>query len=64
MDDLDFRNEAWTIDITNAVTGENVAKHVLTGNYASINTTDWKRGFYIVRVIIDKEIITEKIQIK
>ena len=57
-------NQTWTLEVICATTGEIVASRDVKGNSASLNTVGWKRGIYVVRATIDKEVLTEKIQVK
>lgn len=35
-----------------------------SGRSVSINTSGWKKGLYAARATIDKEVLTEKIQVR
>lgn len=55
---------AWTLEVYNAITGEKVYSQKVEGSSFIINTTGWKSGIYIVRAIVNDEILNEKVLVQ
>ena len=62
-DDSIIDNQDWTLEIYNVANGENMVTKNVSGNSVSLDTSGWKRGLYIARAIIGKEVLTGKIQV-
>lgn len=56
--------QVWLLEIYNVETGEKVFCQNMTESSCSIDTAGWKRGVYVVRVIIGDEVLSEKFIIK
>lgn len=54
----------WTVEIYNAVTGEKKITQNVLGNTLSLNTSGWKRGLYVARVVVGDKVMKEKIQLR
>lgn len=54
----------WTLEVYNATTGEKVFGKEIEGTSFTIDTTGWKPGVYVVRAIIDDEVLNEKVIVK
>ena len=54
----------WTVEIYNAGTGQKMITQNVLGNTVSLNTSGWKRGLYVARVVVGDKVLTEKIQLK
>lgn len=57
-------NLPWSIEIRDATTGELMATQTSTTRSAIIYTSGWPKGMYAVKVIIGKEVLTEKVLVK
>lgn len=55
---------AWSIDVSNAITGEKVYNKKEIGSSHNINTEGWKSGIYIIKAAKGKESVKKKITIK
>lgn len=55
---------AWSIDVSNAITGEKVYNKKEIGSSHNINTEGWKSGIYIIKAAKGKESVEKKITIK
>jgi hypothetical protein len=64
LDESSSENQAWKLEIYNVVTGDKIVTQNVSGRSVSINTSGWKKGLYAARATIDKEVLTEKIQVK
>lgn len=56
--------KTWTLEIHNAMTGEKVFSKKVSGRSYNINTSDWKSGVYVVKVVVDNEVLSEKTVVK
>ena len=55
----------WTVEAVNALTGRKVISAEPEGADYFISTADWKPGLYVLRVLIEGNVVaTEKIQVK
>jgi len=54
----------WTLEVYNATNSKKMATVQVTGNRYTLDTLSWEKGIYIVRAVIGKEILSEKISIK
>lgn len=54
----------WTMEIRNATTGELMATKISTNPAATVSTSGWSKGLYVVKVTVDKEVFREKILVK
>ena len=57
-------DQTWTVEIRNATTGALVATQSSASRSTTIATSGWPKGIYVVKVTIDKEVLTEKIIMK
>lgn len=64
LDESATDDQAWRLEIYNTTTGKKIATQNILGRSITFNTSGWKRGLYAVRAIVDKEVLTEKIQIR
>jgi hypothetical protein len=64
LDESVSEDLAWTLEIYNVATGDKIVTQNVSGRSVSINTSGWKKGLYAARATIDKEVLTEKIQVK
>lgn len=64
LDEAVLPDQVWTLEVYNVANGEKIVTREVSGNSASINTSGWKRGLYIVCATIGKEVLTEKMQIR
>lgn len=65
VDSMDnFNNLNWTLEVYNGVTTEKVYGQAITGSSYNIDVSSWKKGLYIIRVVIGDEILNKKITIK
>jgi hypothetical protein len=56
--------QPWTLEVHNAITGELKLMRSETSEYASVSTTGWSKGIYIVKVTYGNEELTQKIVLK
>lgn len=56
--------QVWLLEIYNVETGEKMICQNMTESSCSIDTKGWKRGVYVVRVVIGDEVLSEKFIIK
>lgn len=56
--------QMWILEVFNSTTGEKMCYNQVTGPSYTIDTTGWKSGVYIVRVIIGDKIQNGKVIIK
>lgn len=56
--------QVWLLEIYNVETGEKVFCQNMTESSCSIDTTSWRRGVYVVRVILGDEVLSEKFIVK
>ena len=64
LDEAVLPDQVWTLEVYNVANGEKIVTREVSGNSASINTSGWKRGLYIVCATIGKEVLTEKMQVR
>jgi hypothetical protein len=57
-------NQPWTVEVRNAMTGALMTTHIATSRSSTISTTGWPKGIYIVKVTVDKDVLTEKVIVK
>lgn len=55
---------AWTLEVYEATTFKKMSSAEVNGNSRTFDTSSWAKGIYIVRAIVDKEILSEKITIQ
>ncbi len=55
---------SWSMEVSNAITGEKVYSKKEIGSSHSINTDGWKSGIYIIKATNGKESLENKIAIK
>ena len=55
---------AWTLEVYEATTFKKMSSAEVNGNSHILDTSSWPKGIYIVRTIVDKEILSEKITIQ
>lgn len=55
---------AWTLEVYEATTFKKMGSAEVNGNSRTLDTSSWPKGIYIVRAIVDKEILSEKITIQ
>ena len=55
---------AWTLEVYEATTFKKMSSAEVNGNSRTLDTSSWPKGIYIVRAIVDKEILSEKITIQ
>ena len=56
-------DEPWSIEIRNATTGELMATKISTNPAATVSTSGWSKGLYVVYVTVGKEVLKEKVLI-
>ena len=54
-------DEPWTIEISNAMTGELMITQTSTTRSTIINNSGWPKGVYVVKVNVGKQLWSEKI---
>lgn len=54
----------WTLEVYNSSNNKRMVSKKVTSNDCTLNTSSWEKGIYIVRAIIGKEILSEKINIQ
>lgn len=54
----------WTLEVYHSSNNKRMVSKKVTGNNCTLHTSSWEEGIYIVRAIIGKEILSEKINIK
>ena len=54
----------WCIEVYNMQTGEKMTNMKVSNPTLTLDTSRWKCGVYVVRAIIDKEVLCEKVYIK
>ena len=64
LDESVIDNQVWTLEVYNTTTGKKIATQNIVGRSVTFNISDWKRDLYVVRAIVDKEVLTEKMQIR
>ncbi|MBQ9230202.1 MAG: T9SS type A sorting domain-containing protein [Prevotella sp.] len=57
-------NLFWTLEVYGALTGEKVYKQDVSGDSLTIDTSGWKPGIYIVKAIVDGQLLSEKVVVK
>jgi hypothetical protein len=57
-------DQPWTVEIRNVTTGALMAIQSITNLSATISTTGWPKGIYIVKVTIGKDVLTEKVIVR
>ena len=57
-------DQPWTVEVRSATTGVLMATESATSRSATISTTGWPKGIYIVKITVGKEILTEKVIVK
>jgi hypothetical protein len=57
-------DEPWSIEIRNATTGELMATKISTNPAATVSTSGWSKGLYVVYVTVGKEVLKEKVLVK
>ena len=55
---------SWMAEIRNAMTGALMTTQTSTSRSETISTAGWPKGFYIVKVTIGKEVMTEKVIVR
>lgn len=58
------QDQAWTVEVRNATTGQLMTAQSSTSRSETISTAGWPKGIYIVKVTIGKEVLTEKVVVK
>ena len=62
---LTRRNDlAWTLEVYDISNSRKMSSAEVNGNSRTLDTSSWPKGIYIVRAIVDKEILSEKITIQ
>lgn len=65
VDDTEYVNSPWNIEIVNAVSDQSVYRSVIAdSNNCQIDTSGWPSGIYVVRLIKNDEIYTQKVSVK
>ena len=54
----------WTLEIRNVTTGELMTTRTSMNRSTSVSTLGWPKGLYVVKAIVDKEELTEKVVIR
>lgn len=54
----------WTLEVYHSSNNKRMVSKKVTGNNCTLHTSSWEEGIYIVRAIIGKEILSEKINIQ
>lgn len=57
-------NTEWELQVFDQFQGLKEKKTKIKGKQAKIDTSNWKEGVYIVRALIDGELISEKLAVK
>lgn len=57
-------NTSWDLEVYDQQQGLKEKKTKIKGKQANINTSGWKEGIYIVRTIIDGNVISDKLVVK
>lgn len=57
-------DQSWTVEVRSVTTGQLMATQSSTSRSESISTVGWPKGIFVVKVIIDKEVLTEKVIVK
>ena len=60
---MDF-SQPWTVEVRSATTGALMTTQIATSRSSTISTTGWPKGIYIVKVTVDKDVLTEKVIVK
>lgn len=55
---------SWNLEIYNATTGKKVFNQEIEGTSFTLDTTGWEPGFYIVKVTIGDEVLSEKVVVQ
>ena len=61
---LEEVDENWALEVYNTTSGKKVLCEEIKGSSYTINTTGWEKGIYIIKAVIGKEELSEKIVIK
>jgi len=54
----------WTLEVRNIATGELMTTRTSMNRSTSVSTIGWPKGLYVVKVIVDKEELIEKMVIR
>jgi len=54
----------WDLEVYDAIQSMKTKTQKIKGNKQTISTSGWKYGVYIVRAIVGKDIISEKLVVK
>lgn len=55
--------DSWIIEAYNMNNGTKAFGQQIQGNSFILNTSDWQAGNYIIRAVVDGDVLTEKIQV-
>lgn len=58
------KDEPWMLEVYNVRSGRKVVQEELTESYYHLNTTGWEQGMYVVRAVIEEEVLAGKISVK
>ena len=56
--------DSWIIEAYNMNNGTKTFGQQVCGNKYILNTTDWQSGNYIIRAVVDGDILTEKVIVR
>ena len=57
-------NQDWTLEVYETMTGKKTFSLVMNGSSYSIATTGWKPGVYIIKAIVNGEVLSKKVIVK
>lgn len=57
-------DQPWSLEVRSATTGEQIMMRLETSKSATVSTSGWPKGIYIVKLTCGDEEMTEKIVLK
>lgn len=57
-------DQKWQLEVYSGQTGRKMVDYQVNGSCFSLDTSNWESGLYVIRVVIDGEVLTQKITIK
>lgn len=58
------RDLKWQLEVYSGQTGRKMVDHQVNGSCFSLDTSNWESGLYVIRVVVDDEVLTQKITVK
>ena len=58
------KESKWLLEVYSGQTGRKMVDYQVSGSCFSLDTSNWESGLYVIRVLIDGEVLTQKITIK